>query len=62
MRRVVRKLIFISYKCELIVTFFYSNRNKDQQVKSEEIRVDFLLFADAVNTMLKCIYSNSDKF
>ena len=31
-------------------------------MKSEQIGVDFLLFADAINTMLKSIYSNSAKF
>ena len=31
-------------------------------MKSEQLRVDFLLFAFAVNTMGKRIYSNSPKF
>ena len=31
-------------------------------MKSEQIRVDFLLFAYAANTMLKSVYSNTAKF
>ena len=31
-------------------------------MKSEQIRVDILLFDGTGNTMFKCIYSNSTKF